>query len=300
MLTNLKLGSKFNFLLIAVFLLGSLLSGTALSAILNRNAEYEITAKALVLLETMKSMRDYTNKQVNPLLAPKLETEREFLPQSSAQYSAREVFEILRTDKTYADFFYKEAMVNPTNLRDQADAFETELIQRFRNQPSMKEIAGFRTFAGGGDLFYIARPTVIVQESCLKCHSTPENAPKSLLNTYGRNNGFGWKLNEVIGAQIVSVPAKDVKNSAFHAFLIVMAAVSGMFAATILLINLLLHKSVISPLNQMATAARSISTGSMEVEVQQTSHDEIGVLAAAFNRMKLSLAIAMNMLDKPK
>jgi Protein of unknown function (DUF3365) len=31
---------------------------------------------------------------------------------------------------------------------------------------------------------------------------------------YGKNNGFGWKLNDLIGAQIVSVPARLVNESA--------------------------------------------------------------------------------------
>jgi protein-histidine pros-kinase len=27
-----------------------------------------------------------------------------------------------------------------------------------------------------------------------------------MVAAYGRQNGFGWKLNEVVGAQIVTVP----------------------------------------------------------------------------------------------
>ncbi|MEE3719771.1 DUF3365 domain-containing protein [Tumidithrix elongata RA019] len=298
MFKNLRLGAKFNLLLLTAFLISIVSSGIALSAILNRNAESQIVSKALVLIQTMNSVRNYTSTQVNPQLAPRLETEAEFLPQTVPGYSAREVFEHLRTNKDYADFFYKEATLNPTNLRDKADSFESDLVQRFRNDSGLKELTGFRSFPGG-DLFYIARPIAVGKESCLRCHSTPEAAPKSMLASYGRENGFGWKLNEIVGAQIISVPAQEIVNSARQSLLFVMLAVCSVFAIAILLINLLLKQAVIKPLRRMAQVAQDVSTGKMESEFEQTSHDEIGVLAEAFNRMKLSLAMAMEMLNRP-
>jgi HAMP domain-containing protein len=299
MLHNLKLGSKFNLLLVTVFLIGILICGTALAAILNRSAENQVTTKALIMIQTMNSVRNYTQTQIYPLLKDKLKTEPEFVRQTIAAHSAREVFENLRSKKDYSDFFYKEATLNPTNLRDKADDFETDLVQRFRNDPNLKdkEISGFRTFPGG-NLYYIARPIEIKDPTCLECHDTPEVAPKSLLTTYGRENGFGWKLNEIVGAQIISVPASEVVNTTRQSLLLVMGAVGGIFAVTILLINLMLRQAVINPLNRMSMVAHDVSVGKLDSDFPQTSHDEIGVLAAAFNRMKLSLSMAMEMLNK--
>ncbi len=299
MLSNLRLGAKFNLLLFLAFAISITISGLALSVILNRNVEAQITAKAQILIQTMNSVRHYTSTQINPLLAPRLETDAEFLAQTVPGYSAREVFEDLRKNKDYADFFYKEATLNPTNLRDKADNFESDLVQSFRDNGGQKVLSGFRNFPGG-DLYYIARPIAIKSESCLRCHSTPEAAPKSMLATYGKENGFGWKLNEIVGAQIISVPAQEVTNAARQALLFIMLTVCGIFAVTILLINLLLRIAVIKPLIRMATVAHDVSTGKLEADFQQTSHDEIGILADAFNRMKLSLAMAMEMLNQRK
>jgi HAMP domain-containing protein len=299
MLHNLKLGSKFNLLLVTVFLIGILISGATLAVILNRSAENQVTSKALILIQTINSVRNYTQTQIFPLLKDRLKTEPEFVRQTIAAHSAREVFENLRSKKDYSDFFYKEATLNPTNLRDKADDFETEIVQRFRNDPNLKdkEITGFRTFPGG-NLYYIARPIEIKDPTCLECHDTPERAPKSLLTTYGRENGFGWKLNEIVGAQIISVPSSEVANTTRQSLLLVMGAVGGIFAVTILLINLMLRQAVIDPLNRMSMVAHDVSIGKLDSEFQQTSHDEIGVLASAFNRMKLSLSMAMDMLNK--
>jgi HAMP domain-containing protein len=294
---NLKLSRKFNILLLAVFLGAVILSGIAFSTILNRAAESEVTGKAAILLKTMLAVRDYTSNQVNPELAPRLETDSEFLPQTVPGYSAREVFENLRQNEEYADFFYKEAAPNPTNLRGKADPFETELVDRFRSNGGLKEITGYRT-SPAGDLYYIARPMAISKASCLRCHSTPEAAPKSQLATYGSTNGFEWKLHQVVAAQIISVPASGIKNTARQSFLVFMGIVAVAFALVMLVINLLLRQAVIHPLNRMANVANQVSMGNMNAEFEQRSNDEIGKLATAFNRMKTSLVMAMSMLDR--
>jgi HAMP domain-containing protein len=243
----------------------------------------------------MLSVRQYTLTQVGPELNPRLETESQFLPQTVPGYSAREVVEGLRKDPEYTDFFYKEATLNPTNLRDKADGFETELVEQFRQNSNLKELTGYRP-SPVGDLFYIARPIQITEESCLRCHSTPQAAPKSQLTTYGSTNGYGWKLNEIIGAQVISVPASGVMDSARKAFLLLMGIVTAAFALMLLLMNVLLKRSIIQPLDRMAKVANEVSMGNMEAEFEQESGDEIGKLAAAFNRMKTSLVVAMNML----
>ncbi|MFQ3628523.1 MAG: DUF3365 domain-containing protein, partial [Cyanobacteriota bacterium] len=228
MLQSLNLSRKFNLLLLLVFLVAIALSGLAFSRILNRDAEQTVVGKANILMQTMLAVRDYTSEQINPELAPRLETESEFLPQTVPGYSAREVFENLRQSPEYRDFFYKEATLNPTNLRDKADTFEASVVEQFRSDANLKELSGYRQ-SPAGRLYYTAKPIAITRESCLRCHSTPEAAPRSQLTTYGRENGFGWQLNEIVGAQMISVPASGVINSARRAFLLFMGIVTGAF-----------------------------------------------------------------------
>ncbi len=297
MLKNLQLSQKFNLLLLTVFLLVAIVGGVAFSAILSRNTEQHVSTNATLLLQTMLSVRQYTLDQVAPELAPRLETETEFLPQTVPGYSAREVFEDLRKNPEYTNFFYKEATLNPTNLRDLADPFETELVKNFQASSTLKEMTGYRS-TPAGELFYIARPIAIAKESCLRCHSTPEAAPKSLITTYGSANGFGWKLNDIVGAQIISVPASLVVNSTQRDFFQLMGIITATFASIFLLVNFLLKYTVIRPLNQMAKVANEVSLGNMQVEFERVTNDEIGKLAGAFNRLKTSLVMAMNMLER--
>lgn len=292
---NLQLGQKFTLLLLLVFLGGIIASSIALSSVLNKSAQAQLTTNALMLMETMNSVRDYTTNQVNPELITRLDSE--FLPETVPAYSAREVFETFRGNPIYADFFYKEATLNPTNLRDKADGFETQLVEQFKQQSTASETSGFRR-TPAGDLYYIARPIKISKPSCLECHSTPAAAPASMIERYGANNGFGWHLDEIVGAQMISVPAEKVLKSARQSLVLILGIFVIAFSLAIVLVNLWLKRYVVRPLNRMALAAEAASMGDPVAEFSQDSNDEVGKLAEAFNRMQMSLQMAMQRLER--
>jgi HAMP domain-containing protein len=295
-LKNLPLGQKFTLLLTLVFLGGVLASGVALSSVLSRGTQGQLTTNALMLMETMNAIRGYTSEQVQPEIADRLD--EEFLPESVPAYSAREVFETFRLNPNYSDFFYKEATLNPTNLRDKADAFEAELVNNFRANPNdASEVSGFRS-TPAGDLYYIARPIKIAQQSCLECHSTPAAAPASMIERYGSENGFGWELDEIVGAQMISVPAERVVQAARQSLVLILGIFIVAFAVAIVLVNLWLKRLVVRPLNRMAMVAEAVSMGDTEAEFIQDSQDEVGKLAEAFNRMRVSLQMAMKRLER--
>jgi methyl-accepting chemotaxis protein len=295
MLKNLKLRQKFTVWLLAILVGGLVLSGVALSAVLSQNAKNDVASRGLMLMETMTSVREYTDTQINPELTDELETK--FLPQLVPGYSAREVFEIFRKNSDYRDFFYKEATLNPTNLRDKAAGFETDLVNQFRKETDLKELQGFHS-TPSGDVFYVARPLIISKPSCLECHSTAAAAPKTMVERYGAENGFGWKLHEIVGAKIVSVPANKVINKAYESSLLILGIVFLVCVAIIFLVNVLLNQKVIRPLKRITRVAEEISMGRMDSEFEQLSNDEISDLAKAFKRMQLSLNMAMNRINR--
>ncbi len=296
MFKNWQLRQKFTAILLSTLILGLSVIAIAMGFILTTDTQNQITSQALILMETMNSVREYTDTQVKPELIDR--SEIEFLPETIPAYSAREVFETLRQNNLeYRDFFYKEATLNPSNLRDRADQFEKEVVEGFIQDPDLKEITDFRS-APGGQLFFIARPIQITKESCLRCHSTPDIAPSSVVERYGTKNGFGWQLGEIVGAQIISVPAQKLVSNARQSFIGIMVIISGVFISVILLVNYLLNHNVIRPLKLIARVAQEVSVGNLDADFGELSQDEIGSLAEAFRRMKLSLAMAMNRLSK--
>jgi protein-histidine pros-kinase len=123
-------------------------------------------------------------------------------------------------------------------------------------------------------------------------------APKTMVERYGPANGFGWSLNEVVGAQIISVPTKvplDRANKAFTAF---MSSVAAVFVVIGVVLNGMLWAMVIRPIGKLSQFADRVSLGELEIpEFQRTSNDEIGMLARSIARMRTSMVQAMKMLD---
>jgi len=295
MFAKLKLRVKFTVILVLVFLGSLIFSGAILSNTYYHNAQKEVTDKSLVLLATMNSVRNYTNNRIKPLLEDRLKTLPTFIPETVPAFSAREVFNKLRQQKEYQSFFYKEATLNPTSLTDKVDDFEAALVDHFRKDLEIKEVDGFRTVAGE-KLFYVARPLAVSQQSCLQCHSTPEAAPKSQLNSYGSENGFGWHLNEIIGAQTIYVPVREVFTIYRQQFFLAMVNFTGIFAVIAVLINWLLKRTVIEPITPMAKLAQEISKdeinsdSTVELNLRKLNKvarraDELGQLARVFQLM---------------
>lgn len=287
-----KLLVKFNLIFLAVFLLGLAVSSVVARSLLQRAAQEEIIDRARLLLEKANVVSAYTSAQIKPLLETQMKYI--FLPQSVPSYSAAEV--LMGLQKSYPDYSFKSAMLNPTNPRDRAVAWEEDLIKQFRGAPDLKEYVGQRDTPTGASL-YIARPIRIRDAACLACHSTPDAAPKLMVERYGPSNGFGWKLDEALGVQLVSVPMKVAMQRADQALLVVIGVLASVFLLVGTSLNLMLWKLVIQPVSRLSGLADKVSLGEEAGEFIVKSKDEIGVLTESFGRMRKSLDQAMKMLD---
>ena len=59
-----------------------------------------------------------------------------------------------------------------------------------------------------------------------------------MIKLYGTANGFGWKMDEIIGAQIVSVPMSLPLSMANETFQSLVKWLAGSFVAIVLVGNL--------------------------------------------------------------
>ena len=289
-----RLTTKFNLVLFTVFSLGLVIAGYISYTVLHKHAREEVLNHAGMMMEAAMAIRSYTVKEIRPLLT--LQMKREFLPQSVPSYAATQNFKKVR--ETYPEYTYKEAALNPTNPRDDATDWETDIIQIFRNDPETTELSGERVTPLGKSLYY-ARPIRISNKNCLTCHSTTDAAPETMVKLYGAANGFGWQLDEVVGSQIVSVPLSVPLAKAQKEFMIFMASLISIFATIFIVINIMLNQFVVKRVREMAHVSDEISTGHMEVpEFSVSGKDEIADLSRSFNRMRRSLEKAMKMLNE--
>ncbi|MDH5505605.1 MAG: DUF3365 domain-containing protein [Anaerolineae bacterium] len=291
-LHNLRITTKFSLLLIIILIGGITVGGIAFRQALLQQTQREINSQAEMLTTTMNSVRSYTSTHIQPLLKDDLETSAAFIPETVPAFSAREVFEQFRQDEKFSSFFYKEATLNPMNPRNQADEFETGLVEQMRSDPELQELTGYRTLFNQ-EVYYIARPLAIGRESCLLCHANASLAPANLIASYGDDGGFGWQLNEIVAAQMIYVPSETLLEKSNDAFLRITAIFMVVIATVILAINYMLRRFVILPVGEMGKLAYKVAADesfSEELESKSldkitTRGDELGELGRVFKRM---------------
>jgi protein-histidine pros-kinase len=287
------LRAKFNLLLLAVAIVGVGLFALAAEPLVNAVAREEVLQSSRIMMESAAGARKYTSEQIAPILKPLIG--QHFYPQSVSAYAAKRNFDVIHSK--FPDYSYREAALNPTNPQDRATDWEADIINDFRAHPGRDEDSFVRSTATG-PMLELARP-LVNKPACMECHSTAASAPASMIALYGNENGFGWKPGEIIGAQIVSVPMSASQLRAEHIRRLFLVPFLGFLALLFISVNILLHFVVIRPMEKIADNAEAVSMGKIDTpEFEYKRRDQIGRLAASFNRMHRSLAQAFRMLGE--
>jgi methyl-accepting chemotaxis protein len=293
-----KLLAKFNLILIVIFAVGGYLISQFSYSFLIGNARREVLQQAQLMMASAKSVRDYTATDLSPLLQQNPRHRVRFLSETIPFYGATTTFDNLRKDNPdYANYTYKEAALNPTNLEDRASDWEADIIYELRKNPRETQIMNERPTSSGRSL-YIAN-AIKISPDCLECHSVPSAAPRAMIAVYGSANGFGWKKDEIVGAQIISVPMTvpiGIADRAYHQLLFFL--IITMIVA-ILALDAGVYWFVIRPLKIVSDVADRASRGEKNLPpINIKGKDEIATVATSFNRMQMSLSKALKMLEE--
>jgi protein-histidine pros-kinase len=298
-----RLRTKLNLLFLVVGALGAGLLAAVSYFQLRDLAQREVEEKARIMMATAQGVRDYTADKVKDCFEEKMKRDKTFYPQAVSAYAAQKTFEFARKHLPdaleFKEYSYKERALNPTRLEDMAVGMDRKIIEEFRDDSSKVESKTQDRGPTGEVMLYSA--PLPAKESCLDCHSAPEKAPKPMLEQYGREHGFHWQVNEIIGAQIVTVPiqvAEDRAIKLLYPFLGVYFAVLAVLGA---LLNVGLASIVTGPVQRMSRLAEDVSLdrpGTPEFDARGS--DEIAQLAQSFARMRRSLEQAKRLLSEQR
>ena len=225
---------RVNLVLLAVAAIVVELFAAVSTPFLENIARTDVLQRARIMMEAAAGIRTYTSNEIAPLLTVKTGDDK-FHPQTVPAYAATKNFAALAAK--FRDYAYREAAFNPMNPANRAVDWEADIIDNFRRNPSWEELITERE-TETGRVLNLSHP-IVSSGNCLTCHGTVERAPRSMVLTYGTQNGFGWKLNEIVGAQIVSVPmvvALEQSSRIRNLFICVLICV---FLLLIALFNLL-------------------------------------------------------------
>lgn len=198
-------------------------------------------------------------------------------------------------EKDYPEYIFKIASPNPLNKENRSDAFENSIIAGFDN-------GDFDEWEGpvtkGGKRFYATAAPIEARKSCIWCHDTPETANPEMVEEYGRDSGYGYEVGDIVGGRFIYVSmasADEVTKQKLAGFA---GGISLLFLLAMLIIDRVVIGTVVKPIEGIVEVAEDISRGKMDREFEIKGNDEIKLLADAFNRMKVSLAKAMDILRK--
>jgi len=285
-----KLMMRFNLILLLIFGTAGMVVSYLAHGFLNDSARRVVLQQAELMMANAAAVREYTASHVEPLLREN----GPFHPETVPNYGAITTFKIMKSH--YPDYIYQETALNPRNPEHRATDWESDIIGWLREHPGDAQVVGERDSATGR-MLYLARPIKMDME-CMVCHSTPEAAPANLVARYGAVNGFGWNFGDIVGAQIVTVPMTvpaQIANQAYRGLLTYLVV---LLLVTMAALDAGVYFFVIRPLEVVSHTANRVSKGEKNVPpLTVKGKDEIAKVNASFNRMQVSLAKALKMLD---
>ncbi len=286
-----KIQTRLTLVILAIFLAGWIIAGLSTFALEQRHARENTIRTAHVLLSAAVAARNYTTEQIEPLLTG-YETD-EFIKETVPSYAAQQLFTRLSQD--HEGYSYSERALNPTNPKDLAEGWQVELIQYFIKNPDLTEIIDRRVNRSGQEMLFVAQP-IRVNSSCLECHSTPDVAPPSLIKTYGSSNGFGWKLDEVIGTRVISVPTSLHMQQANRSIFSYLLVIGSVFLMAYAVVSAIVRRWLTTPLDRIAQMVEEISLRQTMIDVQlpEARSDSLCHLTKAINRLLISLNKALS------
>jgi protein-histidine pros-kinase len=225
---------RVNLVLLAVAVIVVELFAVVSTPFLQNIARSDVLQRARIMMEAAAGIRTYTSNEIAPLLTANTEDAR-FHAQTVPAYAASKNFAVLASK--FRDYAYREAALNPMNPANRAVDWEADIIGNFRTNPFTEELITERE-TEYGRVLNLSHP-IVSGERCLACHGTVERAPRAMVALYGTQNGFGWKLNEIVAAQIVSVPMAVALEQSARIRNLFLCVLTGVFFLLIGLFNLL-------------------------------------------------------------
>jgi HAMP domain-containing protein len=262
-----------------------------------KNAMTEAKTQGAMVFSMIDSVRLNFKKNQYPTIMELVDENRFFPEIMSGFVVARGVWE--KFADRFPGYTFKQATIDPLYPPNKADADELEFIRVFDNDKTLKNSEG-TIEKDGKQYYYFARP-ISVGSKCLRCHGEPDNAPKDQLEIYGEDNGYNWKAGQVVSTSIVYVPldaaTAAAKKSAIYLFS--MGSVGILFLMGVLWF--FLSSGVVAPLITLRDKTQQISLGrELEEEVGIHSEDEIGELAQAIDRLRISTDKMLKRIKKSK
>lgn len=280
---------RFNLALFTLYLLCVALAAPVIYLVTERQVNAQADRELKLLVDMVRSIQGYVADHVRPFL---VEKGLYFSPGFSgivATSLVADKFEALQPA-----YYIKNASDNPLNPANSPKPLEQALLTRFRGDRSLGELT--ETGLIDGRAMLVSAAPKASAKGCMLCHGDPAKAPKEIRSRYGETYGYYYREGDVVGVSLVGVPLDDVQAVALERSLMAVGFLTGLFTLIFLSINILVRRTLVAPMLQIAEAAKEISQGRMDRPVELARNDEVGDLAHSIELLRRSFVQAMKRL----
>jgi len=282
-----------NLILSVFFILASVVVVFLVRQAMREQALVEAQAKAMILLDRNMATHDYFTNKLKPAvfaLSEKYRPADHFDPTwMSSTYANRGIDQYF-SERNRARYYFKTCAINARTPANEADSHERAFIQELNANPSLQVRSDIMRI-NGQPFFVVLRRGETMLAGCLMCHSTPERAPKGLVDLYGPKRSFDRSLGEVISAVSIRIPMAEAYAEAAR-FTWGLSGLLIFVLFAMYLAQIFLNRALIlTPLQTIREKAGLIAEDDAHLgeKIELTTSREFQDVAIAFNTMSENL-----------
>ena len=276
-----------------VFVAAAIVTVALVNYEMRQQAIAEAKSKARILLDRNLAVHAYFSQIMKPNLFKWTEPFRSddyFDPSwMSSTYAVRGMGKYFKTFNP-TDYYFKDAAISARSPENEADADERAFLTELKANPALEARSAVRTIDGKPYLV-VLRPGEVMEESCLRCHGNPADAPKDLVRAYGPERSFHRQVGDAVHAVSIRIPLAAAYAEADRFILRLsgwlLVVLGCLFGAQIGLTRRL----VLGPLGRIRDKVLQISASEDHLgeEVPTPFGRELQGLTSAFNQMSITL-----------
>ena len=290
---NARLGMFLNICIGGFFVLAAVVVVVSVNYSMRQQALVEAQSKARIILDRNLATHTYFSRIMKPSIFAWSEPFRskDYFDHTwmSSTYAIREIEKYFKALNP-SGYSFKDSAVDARSPENEADEYERVFFENLKagKKPEMESKV---RIIDGKPYLVVLKKGEVMEASCLRCHSRPENAPKGMTDYYGSERSFNRQEGQLASIVSLRIPLSEAYAAA-NVFSWKLSAILLVVLVCLFSIQLGLYRRyLLVPLEIMRKKANEIAAqeGRLGEELPQPFGREIRELTSTFNEMLVKL-----------
>jgi diguanylate cyclase (GGDEF)-like protein/PAS domain S-box-containing protein len=290
---NARLGMFLNICIGGFFVLAAVVVVVSVNYSMRQQALVEAQSKARIILDRNLATHTYFSRIMKPSIFAWSEPFRskDYFDHTwmSSTYAIREIEKYFKALKP-SGYSFKDSAVDARSPENEADEYERVFFENLKagKKPEMESKV---RIIDGKPYLVVLKKGEVMEASCLRCHSRPENAPKGMTDYYGSERSFNRQEGQLASIVSLRIPLSEAYAAA-NVFSWKLSAILLVVLVCLFSIQFWFYRRyLLVPLEIMRKKANEIAAqeGHLGEELPQPFGREIRELTSTFNEMSVKL-----------